>query len=156
MNKSVKITLWIILFFIILIISFFIFKHETWELENQYKKICCNNTCFNIEIADDKESRELWLMYRKKLPENNWMLFSFNTPWIHSFWMKNTLIPLAWIRLDSNLKIVVIILMNPCEVENCPIYTPKSDAQYVLEINQWVIYEKWLLHTWDYCKITNY
>jgi uncharacterized membrane protein (UPF0127 family) len=153
MNKSVKITLWIILFFIILIISFFIFKHETWELENQYKKICCNNKCFDIEIADNKESRELWLMYREDLSDNNWMFFIFDNLWIHSFWMKNTLIPLAWIRLDSNLEIVDIILMDPCKTEECPIYTPQSDAKYVLEINQWLVSEEWLLNTWDKCEL---
>jgi uncharacterized membrane protein (UPF0127 family) len=50
--------------------------------------------------------------------------------------MKNTLIPLAGIRLDSQLKIVDIILMNPCKTDECPSYKPESEAQYVLEINQ--------------------
>jgi uncharacterized membrane protein (UPF0127 family) len=50
--------------------------------------------------------------------------------------MKNTLIPLAGIRLDSELKIVDIILMNPCKTQECPSYKPKSVAKYVLEVNQ--------------------
>jgi uncharacterized membrane protein (UPF0127 family) len=50
--------------------------------------------------------------------------------------MKNTLIPLAGIRLDSDLKIVDIILMEPCKTTECPSYKPKSKAQYVLEIKQ--------------------
>lgn len=129
------------------------FKYEAWEKENP--KICCNNICFNLEIADDEESRKLWLMNRESLSDNNWMLFVFENPWIYSFWMKNTLIPLAWIRIDSDLKIVDIIEMNPCNTEKCEIYNPKSKAQYVLEINQWLISEKWLLKIWDKCELIN-
>ena len=153
MKKSTKITIWIIIFILLLIFSFFVFKYEAWEKENP--KICCNNICFNLEIEDDEESRKLWLMNRESLSDNNWMLFVFENPWIYSFWMKNTLIPLAWIRIDSDLKIVDIIEMNPCNTENCEIYNPKSKAQYVLEINQWLISEKWLLKIWDECELIN-
>ena len=151
MKKTSKITIWTIIFILFLIISFLVFKYEVWETENP--KICCNNTCFNLEIAEDNESRQLWLMYRESLSENDWMLFIFEENWIHSFWMKNTLIPLAWIRLDSNLKIVDIIQMDPCKTEQCPSYKPKSEAQYVLEINQRLISKKWLLHIWDKCEL---
>ena len=153
MKKSSKITIWIILFIILLIISFIVFKYEAWEKETP--KICCNNNCFNLEIADNDESRQLWLMNREFLSNENWMLFIFEEPWIHSFRMKNTLIPLAWIRLNSNLEIVDIIQMDPCKTEDCQIYTPKSEAQYVLEINQWLISEKWLIHIWDKCELIN-
>ena len=81
------------------------------------------------------------------------MLFVFDKPWLHSFRMKNTLIPLAWIRLDSDLKIVDIIFMDPCKTEECPTYKPAYYAQYVLEINQWLISEKWLLKIGDSCQL---
>ena len=153
MKKSYKIATWIILFILILIISFLIFKYEAWEIENQNPKICCNDSCFNLEIADTPESRQLWLMYRESLSDENWMLFIFDKMWTYSFWMKNTLIPLAGIRLDSDLKIVDIIQMDPCKAEECPSYKPQSEAQYILEINQWLISEKWLLQIWDSCKL---
>ena len=152
MKKSYKITIWIIVFILLLIISFFIFKYELGETKNP--KICCNNNCFNLEIVDTPELRQLWLMYREILPENNWMLFVFDKMWTYSFRMKNTLIPLAWIRLDSDLKIVDVILMDPCKTEQCLSYKPQFEAQYVLEINQWLISEKQLLHIWDECEIT--
>lgn len=154
MKKSSKITIWIIIFILILTISFLVFKYEAWETWNP--KICCNNTCFNLEIATTPESRQLWLMYRESLPNDDWMLFIYDEPWIHSFWMKNTLIPLAWIRLDSDLKIVDIIQMDPCKTKQCSSYNPQSEAQYVLEINQWLISEKRLLQIWDKCKIINH
>ena len=153
MKKSIKVIIWIILFILILLAPFLVFKYETWETENQTPKICCKNNCFNIEIANDNESRQLWLMYRESLPDENWMFFIFDKMWTYSFWMKNTIIPLAWIRLDSDLKIVDIIQMDPCKTDECPSYKPKTEAQYVLEINQWLISEKWLLHIWDNCKL---
>lgn len=151
MTKTSKIIIWIIVFIILLIVSFLVFKYEAWEVE--ISKICCNETCFNLEISDNDELHKLWLMYRENLPDEDWMLFIFDEPWMYSFWMKNTLIPLAWVRLDSNLKIVDIILMDPCKTQECPSYTPKSEAQYVLEINQWLVSEKWLLHIWDICEL---
>lgn len=151
MKKSAKIIIWIIIFIILLVIWFITFKDKAWEKESQ--KICCNNNCFNLEIANTTELRESWLMYRKSLWLNEWMLFVFDNVWIYSFWMKNTLIPLAWIRLDSDLNIVDIILMNPCETEKCPSYKPQSEAQYVLEINQSIISEKWLLNIGDSCEL---
>ena len=152
MKKSYKITIWITIFILLLITSFLVFKYEVWETDNP--KICCNNKCFNLEVADTPESLQLWLMYRKSLPDTAWMLFVFNKTWTYSFWMKNTLIPLAWIRLDSDLRIVDIIKMDPCKTDECPSYKPKSEAQYVLEINQWLISEKWLLKIWDKCELT--
>ena len=151
MKKLEKIIIWIIIFITLLIIWFILFKNGTLEKESQ--KICCNNNCFNLEIANTPELRESWLMYRKSLWLNEWMLFIFDNAWIFSFWMKNTLIPLAWIRLDSDLNIVDIILMNPCETEKCPSYKPQSEAQYVLEINQSIISEKWLLNIGDSCEL---
>lgn len=151
MKKTTKITIWIIIFILLLITSFIIFKYEVWETENP--KFCCNNTCFNLEIADTPELRQLWLMYRESMSDEDWMLFIFDKMWTYSFRMKNTLIPLAWIRLDSDLKIVDIIEMEPCKTEKCPSYKPRSKAKYVLEINQWLISEKWLLNIWDRCEL---
>lgn len=146
MTKQKKIIIWIIIFLIIFVLSLATFKYKTGEFyDKQNKRICCNNTCFNVEIADDEKSRQLWLMYRENLDYDKWMLFVYDNPWIYSFRMKNTLIPLAWIRLDSNLKIVDIKMMDPCKSQECPSYTPKSEAQYVLEINQWIITEKSIL-----------
>lgn len=151
MQKISKIIIWIITVILLLILSFFVFKYWAWEIEKP--KICCGDTCFNLEIANTPESRQLWLMYREFLPEEDWMLFVFDKMWPYSFWMKNTLIPLAWIWLDSDLKIVDIILMEPCKTPECSSYKPRTEAQYVLEINQWLISEKWMLQIWEKCEL---
>lgn len=153
MKESSKTIISIVIAIIVLITAFILVENQVWELKTQ--KICCNKKCFNLEIADDDASRQLWLMYREYLWLDEGMLFVYNKPWLYSFWMKNTLIPLAWIRLDSNLKIVDIILMDPCKTEECQSYKPQSEAQYVLEINQWLVSEKWLLNIWNSCELIN-
>ena len=149
MKKYKRIIILLSIFIIILIIWVISFKHRVWE----DTIICCNNKCFYIEIANNNESRQLWLMFRESLDNNKWMLFKYEKPWIYSFRMKNTLIPLAWIRLDSTLKVVDIKLMNPCKTKECPSYTPVTEAQYVLEINQQLISKKWILTIWDKCEL---
>lgn len=89
-----------------------------------------------VEVADSAFLREKGLMYRKTLPENQGMLFIFPEKDHHSFWMKNTLIPLDLIFLDEN-KTIVSIIRNvlPCKENPCPVYQPKEKSQYVIEVN---------------------
>jgi len=98
--------------------------------------VCFDNHCFDVEIANTPRTRENGLMFRKNLNEGRGMLFIFSEENINPFWMKNTLIPLDIIWLDSNQEIVFIGLDNePCEPNNCPLINPGIPAKYVLEIN---------------------
>jgi uncharacterized membrane protein (UPF0127 family) len=62
-----------------------------------------------VEIARSEEERRRGLMYRQNLPPDAGMLFLFEEDEIHSFWMKNTLIPLdmIFIRADGTVAGVV-------------------------------------------------
>lgn len=57
---------------------------------------------FNVEVANDSQSQEYGLMFRKSLAANAGMLFDFHTLVDTSFWMKNTLIPLDIIFILPN------------------------------------------------------
>ena len=84
----------------VLIISFFFFHFlEKSKLSPQKPQMCYENHCFELEIADTPEKRELWLMFRESLAENQGMLFVFDRSDFWSFWMRNTLIPLDIVRL---------------------------------------------------------
>jgi uncharacterized membrane protein (UPF0127 family) len=89
-----------------------------------------------VELADTPEERAKGLMHREVLEENRGMLFIFEREDKHSFWMKNTLIPLDMIFISEDLKIVDIIEAMPCEKDPCESHTPKEKALYVLEVNQ--------------------
>lgn len=91
-----------------------------------------------VEIAKTQAQAERGLMFRESLPEDSGMLFIFPKDKIQSFWMKNTLIDLDIIFIDSQGAIVNI-------AENMPhsyIGAPEEEVaqafgwgQYVLEIN---------------------
>ena len=98
--------------------------------------VCIKNKCFSVEIADDQAGRELGLMNRESLDPGSGMLFVFENEDVHSFWMKDTLIPLDMIWMDKGGRIVYIAKnVQPCRADPCPVYSPPSAALYVLEIN---------------------
>jgi uncharacterized membrane protein (UPF0127 family) len=47
-----------------------------------------------LEVAADPVTRQQGLMWRKELPQGQGMLFVFDDDRDHTFWLKNTLIPL--------------------------------------------------------------
>ena len=87
----------------------------------------------DIEIANTAKEIEQGLMYRQKMDEDKGMLFIFPEMQPRGFWMKNTLIPLDIIYVDSD-KIIVSIQKNttPLSKQNLP---SEGDAQYVIEVN---------------------
>ncbi len=87
---------------------------------------------FDLEVCSNDRERALGLMYRRSLPEFSGMLFVFPVEQQHSFWMKNTYIPLDMVFLDSDMKVVGIL-------ENVPPLTeaPRSvrkPSQFVVEL----------------------
>jgi YVTN family beta-propeller protein len=96
-----------------------------------------------VEVPDDLEESMRGLMFRKHLPGNAGMLFAYYDEKPRTFWMKNTLIPLDMIFVDSNSKIIEIKEnVPPCAQDECPTYPSKEPAQYVLEVNAGFVQEK--------------
>jgi uncharacterized membrane protein (UPF0127 family) len=97
------------------------------------KTIKIRDKTLMVEIADTPEKRQIGLMYRKNLGENEGMLFIFFEEDFHSFWMKNTLIPLsiAFIKEDGT-----IVQIEDMEPETETTHPSKFPAKYALEVNK--------------------
>ena len=97
------------------------------------KTLSVGDTTLFIEIADTKEKREKGLSGRSLLAENTGMLFVFETSGLHSFWMKDTLIPLdmIWINADKE---IVHIERNVTPDTYPKTFTSDIPALYVLEV----------------------
>ena len=88
---------------------------------------------FNIEIADTDYETETGLMYRESMEQNQAMLFVFKNERPHSFYMKNTYIPLDLFFITKEMKIATIIEnAKPLDESGLPSEVPVT---YVLETN---------------------
>ena len=87
---------------------------------------------FNIRIADTEPRRELGLMYVTRLPSDEGMLFPEEQPQVMSMWMKNTLIPLDMLFIDTHGRIVC--LLENAKPESLEILSCDKPVKAVLEI----------------------
>jgi len=89
----------------------------------------------SAELAVTPEERERGLMFRKRMEFDQGMLFIFSEEGFYSFWMKNMVIPLDFVWLDKEKRIVhVEENVPPCKQEPCPSYTSKVPAMFFLEL----------------------
>jgi uncharacterized protein len=87
---------------------------------------------FSVELMKTDEEREKGLMFRKKLPEGQGMLFDFTPEQNVSMWMKNTLIPLDMIFIRSDGSILRIA--ENTQVESEKIIPSGGPVRGVLEV----------------------
>ncbi|MBW2991435.1 DUF192 domain-containing protein [Candidatus Woesearchaeota archaeon] len=88
-----------------------------------------------VEIPKTSEEMMKGLMFRQELCDNCGMLFIFEHEDFHGFWMKNTLIPLDMVFINTNLYVVDVLHAAPCTEDPCRSYVPGEKALYVLEVN---------------------
>ena len=122
---------------ILLIFNFFLVSFYTFSNEKIDVSIYNKNITFNVEVAKTIEERRIGLMYRKKLLNNEGMLFIFPREKIIQLWMKNTYIPLDVIFISKN-KVIVDIKKNMEKLSET-IVKSKVKSRYALELNAGVV-----------------
>ena len=136
----------IYLVLIIVLLSVGILYTSNYFLNRTAKNtVSINGKKINVEIAKTDAEREKGLMNRNQLDADSGMLFVFEKAEIQTFWMKNTLIPLDIIWINSSPlgvnKIVEITTLDPDSPSYTPQYTPENKANYVLELNAGAVNE---------------
>ena len=123
--------------FIYLTFNFFLISFYTFSNDKIDISIYNKNITFNVEVAKTIEERRIGLMYRKKLLNNEGMLFIFPREKIIQLWMKNTYIPLDVIFISEN-KVIVDIKKNMEKLSET-IVKSKVKSRYALEFNAGLI-----------------
>lgn len=129
MSKNLAITL--IILIAIPIIVFFFYKRNPPQFETTNLKI--KNTDYKLEVAKTLSQKSAGLSNRKSLCSNCGMIFVFSKNGIQPFWMKDTLIPLDMIWLNSDGQVTDIINAN--ETNSSKILQNTQPAKYVIELN---------------------
>jgi hypothetical protein len=109
------------------------------ETENDYVEINIPNGLavrVDVDIADTDVKRSRGLSGRSFLGDYEGMLFVFDSEVSNPFWMKDMLIPLDIMFIDSQNYIVDIAKsQQPCSGIYCPPIASTEPFQYVLEVN---------------------
>ncbi len=128
-NKSV---LWVSAITFVIILAFVAYHYN----EKNIDEICFEDNCFEIEIADSPQERQIGLMYREQMDEDEGMLFIFEEEGSYNFWMKNTLISLDIIWMNKDFEVVYIEHnAQPCLETYCDNFGSEDSSKYVLEID---------------------
>lgn len=85
-----------------------------------------------VEVADTPSQHERGLMFRKRLGENDGMMFKFNHPQELRFWGVNTYIPLSIAFVSSDGEIKKIDYISPCSDKAV---VSDSDCDMAIEAN---------------------
>ncbi|MDQ4072853.1 MAG: DUF192 domain-containing protein [Thermoproteota archaeon] len=98
--------------------------------------VMIKNLRIYVDLAITPQEQSKGLSVKNSLKENEGMLFVFDIPSKHSFWMKDMKFPIDIIWISQQNKIVHIERnLQPCILFLlCKSYIPNSEALYVLEV----------------------
>lgn len=88
----------------------------------------------SLEVAESDSKKAYGLMNRTQLGEDRGMIFIYDSEANRTFWMKDTLIPLDIIFLNSELEIINI---EPAKAnQTSERYRSQEPSQYIIEMNR--------------------
>jgi len=116
------------------LVLFFIYSRQKPVTTN----INIKGQSFSLEIAKTIIQRSVGLSKRSSLCPNCGMIFVFETDGLYPFWMKDTLISLDMVWINSNHEVVSILTATPepnILDSQLKQYQNSIPARYVIELN---------------------
>jgi uncharacterized membrane protein (UPF0127 family) len=94
-----------------------------------------------VDLALTGSAQARGLMEVEQIPDDYGMVFLWSDSAKHSFYMKNTLIPLDIAWWDGEGNIVDIQTMQPCTEDPCKTYVPADTHVGAVEVNAGLLEE---------------
>jgi uncharacterized membrane protein (UPF0127 family) len=85
------------------------------------------------EVAATFAQQATGLMHRREMAQHEGMLFVYDEPGVHCFYMRNTVLPLSIAFIVDDGTIVHIDDMKPLTLDS---HCPPKPVRFVLEMNQ--------------------
>jgi len=148
LQKNMKQILIFLFTTVSLLTAFFVLQPVIYSFYNNRKAVQgitqktlkVGNSTFKVEVADDHISRSQGLSGRDKLEENHGMLFIFDVPRYHTFWMKGMRFPLDFIWIRGNEVVgVTENVQSPASPLPQQIIRPPQVVDKVLEVNAGIV-----------------
>lgn len=119
--------------------GFYFIGDKSIKDDDHHMLVEINGSEYRLEIANTPEARQIGLMNKKSLPKDGGMIFIFPVSGIYPFWMKDTLISLDIIWLNSNKEVVYLYEnANPFNNSLEAMFNtiiPPAVAKYTVELN---------------------
>lgn len=103
------------------------------QMDLQRVRLSAGMYQIDAQVAAAPLERQIGLMYRKEMPQQEGMLFVFEQASPQCFWMKNTILPLTAAFVADDGRIVNLEDMKPQTTDN---HCSTEPVRYVLEMNQ--------------------
>lgn len=103
------------------------------QLDLERIKISAGMHLITAQVATTPEQRQIGLMLRTDMPQQEGMIFLFEQSSQQCFWMKNTLLPLTAAFVADDGRIVNLVDMKP---QTLDAHCSQEPVRYVLEMNQ--------------------
>lgn len=134
-----RISLFLMIFFLTAFLVFIGLEKKDFS-KCRSAVLLINDFKIELDVASDDTKRRLGLMFVKDLPKNKGMLFVFDKDDEHTFWMKNTYIPLDILFVSKDFKIEKIATLRSSFFDEEDEKVPKvrGFGRYVIELSSGV------------------